>query len=157
MDEEKRKRYQLLKEKNKAKVKEWNWQKNVLFKECIDSLNEYSILSLEETEALFEQLRYNFPMTNYGCIDWKKVNDAIVIKNISDIFNIFNKSYEYYILWEQQELPCVSCKLAKIIDNIDDVLAVLFDTWLLSKDKKEIIEFHHEGKVIYGKINNFND
>lgn len=139
--------------KKKTKIKEWNWQKNVLFKECIDSLNEYSILSLDETEALFKQLRYNFPMTNYGCIDWKKVNDVIVIKNICDISDIFNKSYEYYILWEQQELPCVSCKLAKIIDNIDDVLAVSFDTWLLSKDKKEIIEFHHEGKVVYGKTN----
>lgn len=153
MDKEKRKRYQLLKEKNKTKNKEWNWQKNVLFKECIDSLNEYSILSLKETEDLFKQLRYNFPMTNYGCIDWKKVNDAIVIKNIRDISDIFNKSYECYILWEQQELPGVSCKLAKIIDNIDDVLAVSFDTWLLSKDKKEIIEFHHEGKVVYGKTN----
>ena len=153
MDEEKRKRYQLLKEKNKTKVKERNWQKNVLFKECIDSLNEYSILSLEETEALFKQLRYNFPMTNYGCIDWKKVDDVIVIKNISDISDIFNKSYKYYIFWEQQGLPCVSCKLAKIIDNIEDVLAVSFNTWLLSKDKKEIIEFHHEGKMVYGKTN----
>lgn len=57
MDEEKRKRYQLLKEKNKTKVKEWNWQKNVLFKECIDSLNEYSILSLEETEADTKECR----------------------------------------------------------------------------------------------------
>ena len=151
MDKEKRKRYQLLKEKNRTKVKEWNWQKNILFQECIDSLDEYNMLSLEETEVLYKQLRYNFPMTDYGCIDWKKVRDVIIIKSISDIFDIFNKNYEYYILWEQQELPCVSCKLSKIMDNIDDVLAVSFDTWLLSKDKKEIIEFHHEGKVVYGK------
>lgn len=151
MDEEKRKRYQLLKEKNRTKVKEWNWQKNILFKECIDSLDEYNMLSLEETEVLYKQLRYNLPMTDYGCIDWKKVSDVIIIKSISDIFDIFNKNHEYYILWEQQELPCIRCKLSKIMDNIDDVLAVSFDTWLLSKDKKEIIEFHHEGKVVYGK------
>ncbi len=153
MNEEKRKRYQLLKEENRLKVKECNWKQNVLFKECIDSLNHYRILSLDETGALFQQLRFNFPMSQYGSIDWKKVNDVTVIKKISDIFEIFDKSDEYYILWEQQELPCVRCKLEKIIDNIDDVLAVSFDTWLLSKDKKEIIEFHHEGKVVYGKTN----
>lgn len=151
MDEEVRKRYQLLKEKNQLKVKELNWKNNILFKECIDSLDECKVLSLEESEALFNQINDNFPMTSYGCIDWKSVKDCIEIEHISDIYNIFKNCYEYYILWDQKDIPCVSCKLATIIENIDDVLAVSFDTWLLSKDRKEIIEFYHEERIIYGK------
>lgn len=152
MDEEKRKKYQMLKEKNKLKIKELNWKNNILFEECITSLNECNILSLKESEVLFNQVKNNFPMTSYGCIDWKCVSKSIVIEHISDIYNIFNDCYEYYILWDQKDIPCVSCKIATIIENIDDVLAVSFDTWVLSKDKKEIIEFSHEGKIVYGKV-----
>lgn len=96
MDQEKREKYQLLKEKNRAKVRDAKWKNNLLFKECIASLDDYSILS--------------------------------------------------------QDLPCVSCKLSRILNNIDDVLAVSFDTWLLSQNEREVIEFHHEGKIIYGKV-----
>lgn len=152
MDEKRRKKYQLLKEKNQLRSKELNWKNNILFKECIDSLNVYKMLSLEESEILFNQIKDNFPMTSYGCIDWKSVKDCIAIEHISDIYNIFKDCYEYYILWDQKYIPCVSCKLSTIIENIDDVLAVSFDTWLLSKDKKEVIEFYHEGKIVYGKI-----
>lgn len=152
MDEKKRKRYQILKEKNQLKVKALNWKNNNLFIECIDSLKGCKVLSLEESEDLFNQIRKNFPMTDCNCIDWKKVKNCIVIENISDINNFFNNCYEYYILWDQKDVPCVSCKLSAFIESIDDVLAVSFDTWLLSKDKKEVIEFYHEGKVVYGRI-----
>lgn len=149
MDQEKRKKYQLLKEKNRAKVKELKWKNNVLFKECIASLDDYSILSREKTDILFKQFKHNFPRTDYGGIDWEKVTEVILIKNIYDIYD---ENYEYYILWEQQDLPCISCKLPIIINNIDDVLAVSFDTWLLSQNEREVIEFHHEGKIVYGKM-----
>lgn len=39
MKEEKRKKYQLLKEKNQLRVQELNWKKNILFKECINLLD----------------------------------------------------------------------------------------------------------------------
>lgn len=56
------------------------------------------------------------------------------------------------ILFDQKDIPCISCKLAAVIENIDDILAVSFDTWILSKDIKEVIEFYHEGTIVYGKI-----
>ena len=59
---------------------------------------------------------------------------------------------KYYIIWDNVELPCVSCELKSIKEHLDDVLAVSFDTWLLSEEGDEIIEFYHEGKITYGKI-----
>lgn len=152
MNEETRKKYQLLKEKSKLKVRELKWKNNVLFTECIASLHICEIISLEESDVLFEQMKNIFPITNYGRINWKDVKEPISLDNISDIYKICNPSKEYYILWDQRDIPCVTCKLETIIECIDDVLAVSFDTWLLSKDKKEVIEFYHEGNVVYGKI-----
>lgn len=152
MDKEKRERYRFLKQQNTIKLKQLYWQHNSLFKECIKSLEVYNIISLEDTEILYTQMGRNFPMTNHGCINWKEVPDAIVIEDVSKIFNLCNGYYEYYILWDQQGLPSISCRLSTIMENISDVLAVSFDTWLISTDKKEVIEFHHEGTIIYGKI-----
>lgn len=151
MDKETRRKYYFLKEKNKEKNKIIKLKNNVLFNECIDLLNEHHVLTFEKTDILFGYLNDNFPMTNYGCINWKEVHDKKII-NISDIYDMFNEDYEFYILWDQLDIPCVRCKLSTVLDNIDDVLAVSFNTWLLSINYKEVIEFHHEGGVIYGKI-----
>ena len=152
MKEEKRKKYQLLKEKNQLRVKGLNWKNNILFKECINLLNGCSILSLEESEVLFGKIKDNFPFTDYGCIDWNNINFCVTINDIYDIYNILKDCYQYYIIWDQKDIPCISCKLAAVIENIDDILAVSFDTWILSKDIKEVIEFYHEGTIVYGKI-----
>lgn len=155
MNEETRKKYQLLKEKNKIKARELKLENNILYKECIASLKECNVLSLEESKVLYDQFKNNFSITSSGCIKWKCVKENVVIECISEISHMVNVFQEYYILWDQIDLPCVSCKLITIIENIEDVLAVSFNTWLLSKDKREVIEFHHEGKIIYGKTSIF--
>lgn len=152
MNEDIKKRYQLLKEKNNAKVKELSWKNNILFAECIDALHGCNIISLEETENLFNQMQKNFPITVYGCINWNSVNESLILNDISDICHVCDTNDVYYILWERNGVPCVSCQLSTILENIDDVLAVSFDTWLLSKNTREIIEFYHEGRMTYGKI-----
>lgn len=152
MNEETRKKYQLLKEKNKMKVRELKWKGNILFTECITSLHGCEIVSLEQSDVLFEQMKDTFSMTNYGHINWKKEQNFVTLEDISDIYKVCNLSKEYYIIWDQKDIPCVSCQLATILAYLDDVLAVAFDTWLLSKDKKEVIEFYHEGKIVLGKI-----
>lgn len=152
MNEENRKRYYLLRERSQKRIKQLYWQNNVLFQECIEALKMYKVLTLEDTDFIFRQMATNFPMTDYGCICWKKIDSKIEIKKIYDIFNICSEQQEFYILWDNLGLPGVQCKLDTIIENIDDVLAVSFDTWLLSRDKKEVIEFYHEGSIVYGNI-----
>lgn len=152
MNEDIKKRYQLLKEKNNAKVKELSWKSNILFTECIEALYGCNIISLEETENLFDQMQKNFPMTAYGCINWNGVKESLILNAFSDICHVCDINDVYYILWEQKGVPCVSCQLSTILENIDDVLAVSFDTWLLSKNTREVIEFYHEGRMTYGKI-----
>lgn len=51
-------------------------------------------------------------------------------------------------------MPVIKSSIAAIVNNIEDVCAVEFDTWLFSIDYSEIIEFYHEGAIIFGEINN---
>lgn len=152
MNEELQKKYLLLKEKNNVKVREKSWKSNLLFTECLEALHDYKIESLEESEKILTQFQKKFIMTNCGYIDWNHIDNSKIIKDVLEIKNVCDISKEYYILWDQKDIPVVSCQLSTIIDNIDDVLAVSFDTWVLSNDIIEIIEFYHEGTITYGKV-----
>lgn len=142
MNEEQKKKYQLLKEKNQKMVKEFAWKDNVLFQECVEALGECKVLSTEETDKIADMLQKNFPF-RYGTIDWNSLPDSIEIKQ-EELTLKFNRTTSYYILWDNGSVPFLLAEFGKITDAMDDVLAVDFNTWLLSLDGKEVIEFRHE-------------
>ena len=106
-----------------------------LLEECLDVLKKYSIIEDKELE---EQILSNLKSTFYGKIDFSKYADA--------------HESEYYVIWDNAAIPIIKCNIEDILDNIYDVLAVSFDTWLISTDMKRIIEFYHEGSITTAKI-----
>ena len=95
-----------------------------------------------------------YPILSSGSIDWKNFKGrSIKISNVSELNAYINKFSKYYILWDKNNIPCISCNFCEILKNVDDVLAVSFNTWLLSMDYKEVIEFYHSGNITIGKIN----
>lgn len=153
MNEEQKNRYQLLKDKNVRNIKENNWKTDFLFQECIGFLNDCMILTLEDSENIFKMFEENFPITLSGSIKWDEFNGTIITEGISYVHNTLSLQNKYYVLWDKQDIPCIVCDLATILNHINDVLAVSFNTWLLSMDGKETIEFYHEGTITYGKLN----
>ena len=152
MTEEQKKRCKLLKEKNRTIIKKNLLKSDVLFQECMRSLKNCRILSLEEQTEIFKKFEKKFPITISGSIDWKSFNGIVERINVSSIYERLDLKNKYYILWDRQELPCLLSDLSSILKHIDDVLAVSFDTWIFSLDEKEVIEFYHEGDIIYGKV-----
>ncbi|MGQ0437679.1 CDI toxin immunity protein, partial [Bacillus sp. B-TM1] len=59
-------------------------------------------------------------------------------------------SYIIYIIWDEASLPIIKTNLHQILQVIDDVTAVSFDTWLYSPNLGYAIEFYHEGEVRIG-------
>lgn len=98
MNEETRKRYQLLRERNQKRIEQLYCQNHILFQECIEALKMYKVLTLEDTEFLFKQMIGNFPITDYGCICWKKIDSKIVIKK-NLIFLVSVVSNENFIFF----------------------------------------------------------
>lgn len=156
MNEEQKKKYQLLKEKQQKNEKEFRWKDNMLFQECIAALGQCSVLSIEETEKIANIMQKNFSFV-YESIDWNSFSDGVEIKQ-EELAYKFNENTTYYIVWDNGDVPFVKAEFGRIMHAINDVLAVDFNTWLLSMDGKQIIEFRHEHEegiaysITYGKI-----
>lgn len=118
-----------------------------LFEECIEALNNYSII---EDYRLKEQILSNLNLTFYGKLDVSQYSEPHEA-SLNEL-HLLPGEKEYYIIWTDSTLPIIKCNINDILKNIDDVLAVSFDTWLISVDMKEIIEFYHEGAVTIAKI-----
>lgn len=118
-----------------------------LFEECIEALNNYSII---EDDKLKEQILSNLNLTFYGKLDVSQYGEPH--KASLNELHLLPGEKEYYIIWTDAEIPIIKSSIDDILENIYDVLAVSFDTWLISVDMKDIIEFYHEGAVTIAKI-----
>lgn len=152
MNEEQKNKYNYLKEKNRERNIENYWKNDILFKECLEALKEYKVLTLEESKKILNTFQEKIPINISGSIDWKKFNGIVKEDEFSYIKETLNYNDNYYLLWDREEIPCIICNLCNILKNLEDVLAVSFNTWIFSMNEKEVIEFHHEGMVVYGKL-----
>jgi hypothetical protein len=55
-----------------------------------------------------------------------------------------------YVIWDEGTLPIIKSDLQKVLEVIDDVIAVSFDTWIFSSELGYVIEIYHEGEVWVG-------
>ncbi len=118
-----------------------------LFEECIEALKNYSII---EDDKQKEQILSNLSLTFYGKLDVSQYSEPHEVS--FNELHLLPDEKEYYIIWTDAEIPIIKSNIDDILENIYDVLAVSFDTWLISADMKEIIEFYHEGAVTIAKI-----
>lgn len=154
MNDELKKKYELLKQRNKKRLMSLEFESDVLFQECKIVLNKCTILSLKESKEIFSRFENLYPILSSGSINWKNFKGTLVkISSVSELSAYINKSSKYYILWDKNNVPCILCDFYEILKNINDVLAVSFNTWLLSMDYKEVIEFYHLGNITIGQIN----
>ncbi|MFJ7819264.1 hypothetical protein ACIQYX_26045 [Bacillus toyonensis] len=127
-----------------------------LLDECIEALGENIVVfEGEEREKILDSFENSFPITSWARIDWAKFRDFQNIVYLDDIEAYLNKrycldSYIVYIIWDEASLPIIKTNLHQILQVIDDVTPVSFDTWLYSPDLGYAIEFYHEGEVRIG-------
>lgn len=128
-----------------------------LFEECLQALgNKAEALSVEETNNNFKNLTNMFPMTSWGRVDWGRIENKIEINEVIDIKEYLNSCNRLdktvILLWDEATLPAVKTDLEAVIDNIDDITAVSFDTWIFCPESRYLIEFYHESEVTLGML-----
>lgn len=127
-----------------------------LFEECIEALQpEVEILSLENRAIYSGIVSNNFPIQLNGAIDWRKVSKKYEVTSYGEIVSTLKKvlknfDEKVFIIWDGAHLPPIKANLTKIIEKIDDVTAVGFDTWIVSPRDRFVIEFYHEGEITIG-------
>ena len=131
-----------------------------LFEECILALDGHAFkMNDEKTKELFGEMTTKFPMTQWGRIEWDTIGNKLVEIEERDIMTklggvSLEVNKEIYILWDNATLPAIKSDLTKVLDVIDDVASVSFDTWIFCPESNYVIEFYHEdvGKVSIGWI-----
>lgn len=131
-----------------------------LFEECILALEGHAIqMNDEKTKEIFKEMIIKFPITQWGRLEWDIIGNKLVeieekdiISKLCEVGLEVNKGI--YILWDNATLPAIKSNLANVLDVIDDVASVSFDTWIFCPESNYVIEFYHDsvGRVSIGWI-----
>ena len=127
MDAERKKKLELLKTQAKTNERKQNLQKNVLLQECLEALSSYSIVEDENEIEYIESLASSLDFEMYSH------DDRIIL----------DEEERYYIVWDEATLPIVLCSGKYINECWDDVMAVAFDTYFVSKSTRKVIGIRH--------------
>ena len=127
MDEERKKKLESLKIQAKINERKQSLQKNVLLQECLEVLSSYSIVEDENEIEYIESLASSPDFEMYSH------DDRIIL----------DEEERYYIVWDEATLPIVLCSGKYINECWDDVMAVAFDTYFVSKSTRKVIGVRH--------------
>ena len=147
MDEETKKKYELLKKKNRMYIKEKYISDHVLFQECMQCIGSHTIINEDRHAEIWIWLTSMLPFSYVGHILW----DAVVYNNFSfsqaEIPDCCELEKNCFLFWSNAQLPGVFCKMKSIFDNFNDVSAVDFYAWLIPEDFSYIIELDSGGNL----------
>ena len=127
MDEERKNKLEQLKIQAKTNERKQSLQKNVLLQECLEVLSSYSIVEDENEIEYIESLASSPDFEMYSH------DDRIIL----------DEEERYYIVWDEATLPIVLCSGKYINECWDDVMAVAFDTYFVSKSTRKVIGVRH--------------
>lgn len=68
------------------------------------------------------------------------------LNNANDLI-IDYQNVLFYVIWDEESLPVIQCDFYTIIQQIECVTAVSFDTWLVNDELNVYIEFNHDGNI----------
>lgn len=140
MNEETKKRYQELKNRNREYVNEKNRESNVLLQECLIVLgNSTVILDAEQESRILK--KFNAKLLDVINSDRKRY-----VLSIQEVLpRWINK--QIYIIWDNAGLPIIRTDFECVIKYIDDILAVSFETWIVTEDMNQFIQFEDRNRI----------
>jgi hypothetical protein len=126
-----------------------------LYDECMEALGEYcEELPMPKARLEYSRLDEVVPFTEWGRIDWEKVERKYDIEYLEEILDHLHEAgiedLAVTLLWSTAsigELPAIRTQLTNALRVIDDVTCVGHDTYMLSSTGQFVIEFFHDGIV----------
>ncbi|MBP3801656.1 MAG: hypothetical protein J6I85_06530 [Clostridia bacterium] len=150
MDGQKKERYEYLKRINQEKIKENKWKNNVLFMEFIQSIKEFNIIFENQSKEILDNVYNRFNLYDSGHVIWNNFKGKQEIVSYSDLTKYINVDNNYYIIWDNNDIPMIKCTLKSVIDNVDDTEAVSINFLIVSEDYNIILESKKTGYVHMG-------
>ncbi|GAA5345369.1 hypothetical protein CLV97_1281 [Planifilum fimeticola] len=130
-----------------------------LFDECIEALKregEVIVLSEEESKEIEKEFEEIVPIhptvakVDFSKMLWKR--EIVVDEDIlEELFkNNVNVNEPVYVFWDNVAYPTLKTSIKNVINAIDYVISVSFDTWIFCPKERYIVEYYHEGETFLG-------
>ena len=116
MNEEQKRKLESLKLQNQKHMKELQYKNNVLLQECLSALETYQIISDEKIVYHVLQI----------------VDDCCRENSVQRF--MFVKERNYFVVWDNVQVPIIKCTGHDIEKNLDDIVAVAFDTYFVDEE-----------------------
>lgn len=117
-----------------------------LYKECINALEVVTILDESSSDSLSEKMFNSFEFDDASTVDWRTYPDHQKVDDFEYLIQR-NGNLDCYVLWDNAEYLGIRTNLKSVLNKVDDVTAVSFDTWVIGLEFDWILEFHNEGLV----------
>lgn len=129
-----------------------------VLEECILNLGKnVKVLSQYKSKKLFAQFEKNVPLLHISGsilsrVNWKLIKNKVEILDYDILLKnkYINSNNSIFVLWNEYGLPVIETILINVLNNLEDVTAVGFDTWLYCPEDHYVIEFHHSGDITLG-------
>ena len=130
-----------------------------VFDECIEALKregEVIILSEEESKKVKKEFEESVPADRFACkVDFNQMSRKREIVMGEDILdelykNNVNVNEPVYVFWFNARWPVIKTSIKNVINVIEDVISVDFDTWIFCPKERYVVEYYHEGETFLG-------
>lgn len=130
-----------------------------IFDECIEALKrkgEVIILSEEETNEIINEFEENIPGDPFiPKVDFSQISRKKKIVADEDILeelykNNIDVKEPVYVFWNDADLPAIKTSITNVINVIEDVISVSFDTYIFCPKERYFVEYYHEGETFLG-------
>ena len=138
---DKRERMQELIDKNKIRLRKKHLLDNELLRDCLNKITDAEIIDgSAETESILDLMESRFQIEYHHV----KNSYAISLNSIP-----LDDNGQYYIIWDNADVPILKCSGASVLQYPDDVFAVSFDTYIISENFTEIIHHDESNRLWY--------
>ncbi|MGR7945508.1 CDI toxin immunity protein [Paenibacillus sp. M.A.Huq-81] len=127
-----------------------------LLEECVEALGEGTIVLSDQTsDKMSEELSDAYCFTAWGKFNWSKIPNQYHVNNAAEVvtaLNVLKMDVELpvFIIWDGDH-PVLETKWLNVMDAIDDVLAVDFNTYIYCPNHY-VVEFYRGSEITIGWV-----
>ncbi len=132
--------------------------RNAPFLRCIEAL-KIELLPEQESDRVLQLFTDLYPMTEWGKIDWDKINHKMNLGTnytmiIDSLKRFLGDDFDpsVFIEWGSAAIPAIKTNIYDVIQQYDYVVSVTFDKFIFNPSEGYIIEILPGDDITVGVI-----
>ena len=110
------------------------------FEKCKAALGSYKVARKFEEKQILGNLHF----TDYGRLYYRRYKSVRDI-SLGELARL--SDFSCCIVFSDTQLPPIKCRFKRVLEQLNEVLAVSGCVWILNDDLAKVIEFYYDGSI----------